>query len=287
MAKGRKARNARRYGEGAAARLPKFPPAMMVRPVQSMCIRYRNSSEITEASPVELTLQTLTRLLVAVSSETTSAIATPVFGSVRLKHIDFWASNTQTSGTFPSALESIRVCWNEDLASGTRAGNPMFETMSAYGNVMQPARLRVYPPDGSQMKALGWFSNSTPTTTSYLQIEVLPINSVMDIHFEYVLADFTEPDGAVEAVAEVTLSAAEVSGIYAVFPGAAGGFVPQGWEAVDIASVPLRDNSVSNLVTPPPENPAAKPRPIRDFSNAAALEYARERREAARCRRAQ
>jgi hypothetical protein len=227
----------RRAKNGGMQRgIPRFPPSIVVRPVQSMCIRYRNSAEIVETSPALLSTDRLSRMLCAVATETTSAQATPVFNAVRIKHIDFWASNTQTTGTFPSALESIRVVW-DSTAISNRYGNEPREVISAYGNVNMPAKLRVYPPKNTLQPM--WFTVGNITGVAQLWVEVLPINSVMDIHFDYILADFTEIGGATENFGEFTLTASEVSGIYAVFPSTAGGFTPQGWEVVDVASIPL------------------------------------------------
>lgn len=226
----------KKQGRRTQKGIARFPPSIVVRPNQSMCIRFRNSSEIVESSPALLDTQRLSRILCAVATETTSAQATPLFNGIRLKHIDFWASNQQTSGTFPSALESIRVVWDTNAISN-RFGTQPREVMSAYGNATTPARLRVYPPKHS-LNAM-WFTVGNITAISQLYVEVLPTNSVMDIHFEYVLADLTEVGGTTENFGEFTITAAEVSGIYCVFPSASGGFTPQGWESVDIASTPL------------------------------------------------
>jgi len=232
---------------------------MVVRPPQTMTIRYRNAAEIAQTAPDLISWERLTRLLVAVSSETTSAIATPLFNAVRIKHIDFWASNVQISGTFPSTLESIRVVW-DGTAISNRYGIEPREVLSAYGNANFPAKLRVRPPRNTLSGM--WVCNANITAVASLWVEVLPINSVMDITFEYILADFTEVGGSTENFSETTLTSAEVGGVYAVFPSASGIFTAQGWEMVDISSIPLKMDSATPSVASAASTPALDTRGV-------------------------
>lgn len=198
-----------------------FPGQYKVRPVQRMQIRYSNASTATNQA---CTVQEIVTLLVATASETTSAQATPLFASVRVACIEIWSIGS-TAQNLVSGL--IKLIWTGD-------SNREDCEITAYGDPNVPAHIRSYPPKYSLSANWQSVRDGSEDTNQLFRYSAAQ-NSIVALHIEYVLADAAEL--ATEAGTEITLSSAQVSGVYARLI-ATDTLTPQGWSQVTVASIP-------------------------------------------------
>lgn len=172
-------------------------PPINNTPIQVRCMRYQGS--IT--SYTEFRVGDITTMLLGVTNSSSTAIV--LMEAVRLQRlvVTLLPNSTTNAGTFALSWDGER----EPHLTQT-----MFYTMGT------PARWSFTPPEGSL--ATFWFNQDTSETTSTV-FRLDPDNStvevILDIHFEYVLAD-----GSTDTL---TLgSAATFSGVAArVMPGGA------------------------------------------------------------------
>jgi hypothetical protein len=227
MAKSKRSKGRKGNGEGQGTI---FPRGFEARPVMPMRIRYSLSAGFS--ADCLISRQDLVTAILAVATETTSAQATSVFSSARVRKVEAWYSNT-------SGMVRLQGHWYGDLYSRDK-------DYVDYGNEVRPAHIVMVPPKNSL--AGNWFSlqNGAVLTNPLFEITGSSTGAAtMDIHYDFVLADVAEL--ATEAATEVTLSAAVQSGIYARTIGSGVSFAPTDWTATSVASIPLRGNKPPKL----------------------------------------
>lgn len=199
-----------------------IPRQIAIRPVVPMTMRYLVA---TALSDIDVTSVMLRNMILAVSTETTSAQATPIFRGVRVRSVDIWATTKPADAG--SAITSLRFMWLG------YAGFFEPKELSVFGTYDHPAHIHAVPPKNSL--AAMWIDVSAGTADVFSFVTV-PAGAVIDINFEYILADASDP--ATEAMTEVTITSAVASGLYAPYTGSTS-VTPYGWTAVEVASVPF------------------------------------------------
>lgn len=220
MPKNRKVNNKSR-----GTRVAHMPRQIVTRPVQNMTIRYTTTSGTVDQI---ITSQHLLCLLLAVSTETTSAQATFIFGGVRVRSIDIYSQIKPADAG--GGLTRVAFEW---------LGNPSYAKpveLEAWGDLSKPAHLHAVPPPNS----LGPRNWCTVGSNSFnvFRLSAVPTGSIIDLNFDYILAD--QSDVSTEAGTEATLTIPVVSGVFATYLGNDTDIDPTGWNPVVVSSIPLR-----------------------------------------------
>lgn len=179
--------------------------------------------------------------LVAVATETTSTQATFVMGNVRVRRVEMWGG--ATNAVSDVTTNTINFRW-----AGGQYG--IDKEIMAFGTRENPAYISTTPPSKSLAGEWSSISNASGSTDAIMRFIQLPVSSIVDIEFEYTLADYSAYTS--ESQTEITLASALPSGIYATSIDSSenADFSPYGWIQATVSSIPMKKKATAVASSP-------------------------------------
>lgn len=176
---------------------PRFPNDIKQIPIHNRVIRYLAN---TSGDTIGITPGDILRSV----GYTLNASATyyPIFGSIRLRRISLYS--VPSTGDFGTAASEISFSW-------TGIQNAPNNLITDRGTSYMPACIKVTPPLNSL--ASMWCSSSSDHVADNLFVITNPANTIMDIDFDFTLANGTAPStltlssaATITGIALITLS---------------------------------------------------------------------------------
>lgn len=156
---------------------PRFPNDVKMLPIHNRVIRYHLQGVAT-ADGI-----TPGQILRSVGSITNaSATYVPIFGAIRIRRLSFYF--------VPSTLDLGSVS-SEIVFSWTGVQNAPDNLITDRGTNSMPACIKVVPPHDSI--ASMWFDTNSPTVASNIFVFTAPIKTIVDIDFDFILANGAAP----------------------------------------------------------------------------------------------
>lgn len=178
----------------AAERLTSYPPSFQPRIQFTHKFRFKNATAISEAATTVITKNCVLNLMLAVSTETTTAQAVRLMASFRIKKVEVWVMRD-------AAMGLVELRW--------LGGNSPSKEISAYGTMPHPGYFAAKPGAGS---LAGDWQNVSTADLALFSITNAENCTVLDLTLDLILADSFE--NSAEAQTEVTLTAAAASGLW-------------------------------------------------------------------------
>jgi len=155
----------------SSARKERFPPQLMLKPIQSRTIRFKVANEV-----VNIPVNRDCLLYLAFATDFSGLVGNTNYSTVKLKRIKMWGLSSDSN-----ALTSCSIEWQSTRGPATLVQDS--------GNPFEPAHVDTRPPKSSEADFWSQCSSSTTIRNEILFYITAPTGSIVDVTINYVEAN--------------------------------------------------------------------------------------------------